>query len=350
MKSLLILYAEVMPYNVICFEDFVRQTQGQVHVVHWSKLKKLTPYTPPNDNKNIIYYPIDAFDLNKLKALVVHIKPSALYIVGRMEKMYLDCALWAKSRNIITIGCADTQFSGSFKQHLYRMFSRLLWRRYFDYVFVPGLFQYEYMRFLGFKRAQILFPQYCADVKLFNASYQHNKLSGENNEYILFVGRFNTVKGIHILIQAYEELVDDKLIDLKLLLIGNGPFADKIPLRDNIIVRNFSSQEELVSILGKVKFFCLPSIQEPWGLVIHEFAAAGLPIITTTVCGAASAFVKQGYNGYLIPPNSIPALKEAILKMNSLPSEELKIFSTRSYILSRQITPEMWTSSILSII
>lgn len=84
--------------------------------------------------------------------------------------------------------------------------------------------------------------------------------------------------------------------------------------------------------------------------MIHEFAAAGLPIITTEVCGAATAFVKHNYNGIIIPPADKLKLKEAILKMDGLSEAELSVFGKRSYELSKQISPELWTCVIKSVI
>ena len=41
---------------------------------------------------------------------------------------------------------------------------------------------------------------------------------------------------------------------------------------------------------------------EPWGVVIHEAAAAGLPIIASHLCGATTAYVRDGVNGFIISP------------------------------------------------
>jgi glycosyltransferase involved in cell wall biosynthesis len=347
--KLLILYAEVMPYNVVCFKDFVETTGGEIVVISWGEDKKLTPYKPPA-LAGVRHFTINDYNLGKIKSLIGSFQPDALYISGRMEKVYLEVALYARKQGIPVIGNADDQFFGSWKQLINRIFSNWLWKRYFDFMMVPGLYQYEYMRYLGFKREQIIFPQYCADTALFNNYYEKAAEAKIEKDYILFTGRLNTIKGLDMLLEAFKELKAEKKIDLKLLIVGNGPLMSVIPKSEDILVKGFLEQKEIIAFLPQVKFFCLPSRIEPWGLVIHEFAAAGLPIICSSECGAATAFVKEGYNGYLFRSRNKDVLKQSILRMANLSNEEIKLFGKRSFELSKQIVPSMWTAAIKSII
>ena len=348
--KLLILYAEVMPYNVVCFKNFVQTTNREIKVICWGSDKKLTPYNPP-EISNIAYLIKSDFNAGKLKNLINSFKPNVIYVAGRMEQDYLTASLYARSKGIPVIGTSDNQFRGDWKQKVSKLFSRYLWRRYFDYMMVPGLYQYEYMRYLGFKREQILFPQYCADTDLFNDYYYKNKnLIPKKKQYILFVGRLDTVKGLDILMDAFVELKNESLIDLNLMIIGNGPLANTIPKRSDIIHHSFLEQENIIKLLQEVAFFCLPSRREPWGLVIHELAAAGIPIIATTICGASAAFVKNGYNGILIQTCDKQLLKNAMVQMHNLSVAELSLYGERSFHLSTQITPALWTATIKSIL
>lgn len=339
-----------MPYNVACFKDYVKTTGGEVKVICWDKRKKLTPYMPIDSDK-ISYESHLIYNLDRLKILIDNFRPKALLVSGRMESNYLAASLYARKQRIPVIGLSDNQYSGNLKQKISKLFSAILWRRYFDYVMVPGLYQYEYMRYLGFKKEQILFSLYCADTELFNDFYvsKKEKLS-TIKKYILFVGRLNEIKGLDVLIEAFTELKSEKKLDLDLMIIGNGPLANIIPERNDIVKYPFMSQNELIKHLSEVKFFCLPSRKEAWGLVIHEFVSAGIPIITTAACGASSIFLKNGYNGYVINACDKELLKNAILKLNLLSNDELEQFSERSYNLSKQIVPGLWTASVNSIL
>ena len=59
----------------------------------------------------------------------------------------------------------------------------------------------------------------------------------------------------------------------------------------------FVQPDDLPAVLERAGCLVLPSRFEPWGVVVHEAAAAGLPIVCTPVCGAATRLVLDGYNG-----------------------------------------------------
>ena len=56
----------------------------------------------------------------------------------------------------------------------------------------------------------------------------------------------------------------------------------------------------------------VPSVFEPWGLVVHEGLAYGLPVITTDQVGAAEDLIEPGVNGYVVAPGSSEDLATAM--------------------------------------
>jgi len=56
-----------------------------------------------------------------------------------------------------------------------------------------------------------------------------------------------------------------------------------------------------------------PSAHEPWGLIINEAVASGMPVIATNVTGAAIDLVCDRVNGLLVRPGSVDELAEAML-------------------------------------
>jgi glycosyltransferase involved in cell wall biosynthesis len=346
-KTILILYAEIMPYNVATFNALLTKYNDYIlHVVSWGKDKKLTKYQQPAHNK-IHYYDKSQLNYAALLAIFKAVNPRLLLISGRMENDYLKLALLAKRENKIVVGTSDNQYTGSLKQKLAILFSKFLYRRYFEFMLVPGIFQYEYQRLLGFKKEKILFPQYSADTLLFEQAYNNASI---NKKGILFLGRLDRVKGIDILIKVHKELYESNQISDKLIVIGDGLLRDTLDLnKEHIIYHSFMPQKEILNFMSKAKYFCLPSIAEPWGVVIHEAAAAGLPIITTVNCGAASAFVKQGYNGFLFEPGNASKLREILLKMNKKSQNEIQNMGRHSFELSKQINAEMWSDVLLNL-
>jgi glycosyltransferase involved in cell wall biosynthesis len=139
---------------------------------------------------------------------------------------------------------------------------------------------------------------------------------------ILFLGRLMAFKAPEILIEAFSILCSDPAAFL--FLAGDGPRRDAIRhqveqlgLRDvHITGREVRTDAEKNLLYSLAKIFVLPSragrIAEPWGLVLNEAAAAGLPIVTTDGVGAAGDLICDGKTGRVVRQGDASALAEAI--------------------------------------
>jgi glycosyltransferase involved in cell wall biosynthesis len=106
--------------------------------------------------------------------------------------------------------------------------------------------------------------------------------------------------------------------------------------------------EALLEFMQTGNAFVLPSTFEPWGVVAHEFAAAGYPLVLSDAVGASEAFLQQGKNGYRFQANNAEALKEALTKMMSLNAHQLQEMGASSRLLAQSITPKTWAESVVS--
>ncbi|MBN1638895.1 MAG: glycosyltransferase family 4 protein, partial [Ignavibacteriales bacterium] len=71
----------------------------------------------------------------------------------------------------------------------------------------------------------------------------------------------------------------------------------------------------LPDIYRKADVFILPSLREPWGHVVTEAAASGLPLIVSNKVGSSPDLVKHDVNGYIYEPNNIRKLAKYIMKL-----------------------------------
>jgi glycosyltransferase involved in cell wall biosynthesis len=101
-------------------------------------------------------------------------------------------------------------------------------------------------------------------------------------------------------------------------VVGKGPEWDalvrlhaELGLGDTVALRGDVTWDELAEEYVNADCFCLPSVQEGFGIVFLEAMAAGLPVVA---CRAAAVpeVVREGETGVLVPPRAPPALADAL--------------------------------------
>jgi glycosyltransferase involved in cell wall biosynthesis len=319
----------------------------EIHCICWDQ-NKMTPFIP-HDIDGITFYKRSDFNTAGLKEFIDKKAPQIIFISGRMDKSYLTVAAYFKAKGISIISACDNQWFGTVKNRVAALFSKYIYHRYFTYFWVPGRRQFEFAKRVGYSNKYILGYSLCADTAFFNEAFR-NKL--QHNNYfprtIVFVGRFAAEKGLDLLVDAFTEFKREIQSDWKLILVGAGPIS--ISSTNDILIENFMSTEELGRASINWGVFCLPSLFEPWGVVLHEFAAAGMPIITSDAVGAADTFVIDKYNGLLFKAGSALALKLAFTELAKMSDTELWEMGKRSVELSNAITPLKSACTFMSVL
>ena len=137
---------------------------------------------------------------------------------------------------------------------------------------------------------------------------------------ILYVGRLIEAKGVQYLLKAFS-LVNKDFKNVELLIVGDGYYRDQLLsiVRknniENVSFRGFAQITQLTKFYFVADVLVLPSLYEPWGLVINEAMNFGLPIITTEGVGAAGELVQDGKNGYIVKPGDVTSLYIALRKI-----------------------------------
>ena len=348
--NLVFLYSEVMGYTEAGINAIVKNYNATVSVVSWDK-NKLTPFKLRNE-PNVTYYDRSQFNNQELINLVRRINPIALYVSGRMDKGYLHVASVFKGKGIKIICGLDNQWLGRPRQYVAILLSRWLYKRYFDIMWVAGSAQMKYAKLLGYNEHQIIKHVYTADVSLFHQAYCQFKALKRSKfpRNFYFVGRFVDRKGLDILVKAFSESLQEINHDWTLTLIGQGELLPSLLMKERVVVKPFLQPAELVKEIQYMGVFCLPSRFEAWGVVLHEFAAAGLPLISSDKCGAAELFVEHNKNGYIFKSNSVSSLKDKLIKIILKADEELIRMGDISNTLGNKITPKTFADSLFSII
>lgn len=158
-----------------------------------------------------------------------------------------------------------------------------------------------------------------------------NTASGDS---IVFVGRLKRQKGVHILLEAMEN------VNQHLIIVGDGPERsqfEKTAARTNLDVEFVGEvdpdavQEYLLD--GSV--FVLPSVAgEGLPNALLEAMAVGLPVIGTNTGGVKDAII-DGETGYVVPPGDQDALAERLDNLVTNDSTQNRIGrAAREYVVA----------------
>lgn len=237
----------------------------------------------------------------------------------------------------------DNPWRGTPKQILGIIFSRYYVKSLYELVFLPGERASVFAKKLGFKEQHILHGLWSCDHKAFSLSFHNKNQSIPNHiDSFIFVGRFNRIKGINILAEAYIDYRKRVINPWPLICCGVGEDRKRLEGIKGIEIKGFVQPKQLPELFEKSSCLLLPSNFEPWGMVIHEATAAGLAVIATSICGASVHLVQDGYNGYIVEKGNPVELAKAMTRFTKLDNNERRQMSLNSYNLSLQFTPERW--------
>lgn len=343
-KNILVLYTELAYYTVKCFSELASTYDVNIHILRLP-VNKAAPFQFGDVDKRLFFYDAGSFDPAKLNELYQIINPQLIYCAGWTNPLYLDFCKSKKGKTITLLGF-DTQWEGSLKQIAGSVYAKFAITPIFNYAFVPGKPQALLAGKMGFAPSQIITGAYSADVDLYKTAYRPNIT---RTKVLMFVGRYASEKGIKDLCEAFLDLKGTgELSDWQLWCVGVGDY--KIPVHDDIRDLGFKQPKELKDLMCEPGVFILPSTFEPWGVVVHEFAAAGFPMLCSNKVGSTEVFLHDGKNGFLFKSGNRADLADKIKKMCNLNAESLMQMSRVSFELAQKITPATWAQSLYNLI
>jgi len=345
--KLVFLYTELAGYLLASVRDFLmRYPAAEVHVVRYP-VNPEAPFYFESFPGLFVYDRKDFLNASDLYAFCLDLQADAVLCSGWIDKEYLAvCKLYKKRIPVVLV--LDTRWNGSVRQHLLRLSSPFTLKRWFSHVWVPGAPQREYALLLGFKEAQIAAGFYCADVSFF--SEMHRLFAQSKSEVypkrFICVARYIPAKNLALLWDAFVSL-HAEFPDWELWCLGQGELFDVRLQHPAIKHVGFVQPQDLETYIGQSGVFVLPSLYEPWGVVVHEYAAAGFPLLLSNKVGAVSAFLEEGKNGFSFDPENKGDCINKMKQVMSLSQDEWNAFSNHSLQLSQRVSLANWTASLL---
>ncbi|MEA5413978.1 glycosyltransferase family 4 protein [Synechococcus sp. BA-132 BA5] len=300
---------------------------------------------------NIIWInPVDLSVTESISANLSLFQPDLCLCSGWHHRFYMHLLSQSLKHRCIRVLCFDWQWAPTFRNYLKAAFGSLFRSRMFDACFVAGERQYQFARRAGFPSSAIYQGLYSASV----VSSQSIPW-GERRNRVVFVGRLVESKGCRQLAAAWSQLQTQRIIPAawSLDVFGVGPLESLFIGMQGCQVHGFRQPDEIAEVLASSKILCAPSLEEPWGVQIHEATLAGLAVVATDVCGSAVHLVRSGFNGEIVSRGDAVSLLSALSRLIQLDepvSSALEEYGSCSKLLSRQFSPVIWANTVMRIL
>jgi glycosyltransferase involved in cell wall biosynthesis len=224
----------------------------------------------------------------------------------------------------------DTRFFGYHRGSKLKAYAKRMLFKLCDAFLTIGTLNERYYTYLGVPKCRMHFAplgvcnrHFAIDSQARHAAraVTRSALGIEDSDLvILFASKLISRKGADVLLKAFEPLVDE-IANARIVVAGSGPELGSLHTLANSHCANkvkfvgFQNQSQLPALYAASDVFVLPATEEPWGLVVNEAMAAGLPVIASSGVGAAIDLIEGKGTGVVCVDGDIHSLTEALRKL-----------------------------------
>jgi len=227
-----------------------------------------------------------------------------------------------------------SRLRGPIRKVMKKLFFRLF-NRYVDRFLAIGSLNRDYYIRQGIPEQKICLVPYAVDNVFFQSRVRacsrerqelREKLDLDSSRpIILYAGKFTDRKRPTDLLSAYTNLSPDGRREphAYLLYVGEGELRSELEKRaaqlgwKSIRFVGFKNQTEIPAFYDLCDVFVMPSLSEPWGLVVNEAMNAKRPIVISDKVGCAPDLVRHGENGLIFRGGDPSSLHRALVQILS---------------------------------
>jgi glycosyltransferase involved in cell wall biosynthesis len=327
----------ISPYRIPVFNALSRQKGIELHVIFLSE-------TDPTQRQWLVYKDEIEFSYEVLPAwrwrwgrwhvllnrgvesALERFRPDSILCGGYNHPAFWQALIWAKFHRAhfaawIESTSQDQRNPGALIEFIKQWFIRKC-----SSFAVPGKSSFEYVRSMGVPAERIHTAPNAVDNRRFAAlarsvrerESQRRAELGLPPRYFLCVGRIVPEKGVFDLQQAYTQLEPELRSKMGLVFVGEGVARNDLMKKaakvcpGTILFPGFAQRDQLAVFYSVAEVLVFPTLSDPWGLVVNEGMACGLPIIATDVAGCTADLVRDGENGYVVGSGNVNQLAEAM--------------------------------------
>ncbi len=367
---LLIVTEIIAPYRIPVFNALAQRGEIDLHVLFLSETDPgLRRWRVYKDEIHFSYEVLPSWRkrfgdfsllLNRgVRTALERRNPDIVLCGGYSDGASWQAAYWCKARSIPFL-----LWSESTALDRRRSFRTVEWikKRFLSLCrafVVPGKSSFEYLGKLGAPEGSIFTAPNAIDVRFFSSRAEQARSNPAEvrarhalpPRYFLFVGRLIEAKGVFDLIAAYAQLDVETRSEVGLIFAGAGAAHQGLKQKSSAIeghigFLDFVHREDLPAVYALADALMFPTHSDPWGLVVNEAMACGLPVVGTKVAGCARDLIASGGNGLVVAPHDVRALTQAMqtLAADSTLRRQMGECSQRRI---QAFSPEAWAQGVV---
>jgi glycosyltransferase involved in cell wall biosynthesis len=346
--KVLFCWAEVSGYMPACWRALARRPGVELHVLHPRLLSEDEPHQFESlrllEGISNDMFLVNAPDLDRwLVDKVAERKPDVVVVCGWFFAPYRRLVESGALRGAKVVLGMDSPWRGTLAQRLGKLRLRSFVKQ-LDFVIAASERSAENARRIGLPDEKVRTGYYGFDDALFTPVMAARQSDGARwPRQFLYLGRYVPQKDLRTLVKAYSLYRGSVSDPWGLTCCGMGPDAALLKGVVGIDDIGFKQPGELPGILARHGAFVLASKYEPWGVVIAETAASGLPVICTTACGAGVDLVRPYYNGLLVTSGDAAGLARA-MRWTHEHEDELPEMGRRGAALADAFSAGAWAA------
>lgn len=273
--------------------------------------------------------------------------PEVTLVTNSADPRYQAVAQANRREGRVTVWGSDVPSRSWWRDSRAIVRGRLGALRSYDAAFVPGAAGSTYARRVGFSRGRIFQGLYTCDAELYRPvgiARHTSKATQAWPRVFLFVGQFIPRKGLDTLLAAYQKYRVSTTDPWALWCVGAGPLRDQLRGQRGVEVMDFAPPDECARLMSRSGALILPSRIDHWGVVIHEAACAGLPVIVSQTSYAAADLVEEGSSGYTFHAGDVEHL--ARLMTTCADEAHARALGAQSLALSYRFDPSIFAARL----
>jgi glycosyltransferase involved in cell wall biosynthesis len=341
----LVLLANIpAPYNIPVWNELDRLTGGRLEVRFMSRSNARRTWSVPVNEMEFEWAVLsDSEPAGFLAAIktgaavgvfLLRHRPGAIICGGYDALAHWVTLCWCKifRRRLVLwteSNARDSRQGGRIKAWLKRWFvSRS------DAIAALGQAASDYARQLGAPQEKIVVAPFGCNHAFFVQESSRVDAAGEKALWgypprlILYAGRLVPEKGVLVLLDAFRMIAAD-FSHIGLLFVGHGPAQKHMEDHcrhtglDRVFFAGPQEYKRMPYFYALADILVLPTLSDPYGYVVIEAFACGVPALVSRVAGVCDDAIIEGETGFSLEPGDAHDLAGKILVL--LRDEALRI-------------------------